>query len=276
MKDILTIGAFTVIVSVIYTGVAQLLPQLPNPAPAVVELGAKIGPEELAPTGSELFASICAQCHKDGESGRAPDLAIMGALAGDRAATRAAETGEPYTDVDYLLESLCQPGDYLVEGYGNIMPPQQKALSGGQILAVVAYLQSKGGDPTVKGTDVDPVLRFGCASGVGAAPSEGGAASAPVAVGPPEKVYEKYGCSGCHKIDSDERGIGPSLFDVGKRLDKGQLFEALLAPDAVIAEGDPPYAGGVMKQTLDGNGFFEDMTPADYQALVAWLASHKG
>jgi len=31
-----------------------------------------------------------------------------------------------------------------------------------------------------------------------------------------------------------------------------------------------------MKQTLDGNGFYKKMTPADYQALVDWLAANKG
>jgi hypothetical protein len=31
-----------------------------------------------------------------------------------------------------------------------------------------------------------------------------------------------------------------------------------------------------MKQTLDGNGFYKAMTPADYQALVDWLAGLKG
>lgn len=101
-------------------------------------------------------------------------------------------------------------------------------------------------------------------------------AAAPVSVGTPDKAYEKFGCSGCHSIEGDERKIGPSLYDVGKRLTKGQIYESILAPDAEISAGDPPYAGGVMKSTLDGNGFYTSMTPADYQALVDWLAAKKG
>jgi len=259
-----------------YTGVAQLLPQQPNYPPADVELGSKIGPEELVPKGQEAFEANCVQCHKLGESGRAPDLASIGALAQDRASERAAATGKPFTDVDYLMESLCKPGDYLVEGFGNIMPPQGKQLSGGQLLAVTAYLQSLGGDATVKGTDVDPVMRFGCISGGGPGTVATQEESAPVAVGSPEQVFTKFGCGACHSIEDDTRKIGPPLFGVGKRLSKGGIYESILAPDVVISKGDPPYAGGTMKTTLDGNGFYQQMTPADYQALVDWLYANKG
>ncbi|MFT7624191.1 MAG: cytochrome c2 [Myxococcota bacterium] len=274
MKDTIQIALFTVVVSLMYTAIAQVLPQLDAQPPAEVALGSNIGPEELAPIGAEAFKGPCTACHKIGESGRAPDLGNIGAIAADRAAERAAKTGKPFTDVDYLLEALCKPGDYLVEGYGNIMPPQQKALSGGQILAIVAYLQSMGGEASVRGTDVEAVLRFGCATSGGAAPAE--AESSAEALGTPEQIYTTFGCSGCHSIDSDERKIGPSLFGIGKRMNKGEIYEGILAPDAVIAKGDPPFAGGTMKTTLDGNGFYQKMTPGDYQALVDWLAANKG
>ena len=275
MKDFIQIFLFTVVVSLIYTAVAQVLPQMSAEPPADVKLGSKIGPEELAAKGAPMFQTVCTQCHKMGESGRAPDLGAVGALAADRAAERAQKTGKPFTSADYLIEALCKPGDYLVEGYGNIMPPQQKTLSGGQILAVVAYLQSLGGEPTVKGTDVGPIERFGCATAAGGgAPAADEGPAEPV--GTPEQVYTKYGCATCHAIDSDERKIGPPLFGIGKRATKGELYEALLAPDAKIAAGDPPYAGGVMQKTLDGNGFYKQMTPADFQKLVDWLAANKG
>jgi len=70
-------------------------------------------------------------------------------------------------------------------------------------------------------------------------------------------------------FEDGERKIGPSLFDVGKRLSKGDLYESILAPDVAIAAGDPPFAGGVMKSTLDGNGFYTSMTPADYTGNAA-------
>ena len=119
-------------------------------------------------------------------------------------------------------------------------------------------------------------MRFGCASG-GSAAGGGGAAEEASAepVGPPEKVYEAFGCSGCHALDEPTRNIGPSMQGVGKRLTKGNIYESILAPDAKLTEGDPPYAPGVMKKTLEGNGFYQRMTPADYQALVDWLAGMK-
>lgn len=276
MQNFVAIAFFTLAVSMLYTGVAQFLPQLENHPPPVVALGSNIGPEELAPIGATAFEANCSSCHKPGESTRAPDLTGMGTKAFERAAERSAETGKNFTDVDYLMEALCKPGDYLVEGYGNIMPPQGKALSGGQLLAVVAYLQNLGGEATVKGTDTEPVMRFGCVSGDGG----GGAAvaaeaSAPVDLGPPEKVYVAFGCETCHALDEPTRKIGPSLQGVGARLSKGEIYESILAPDAALTPGDPPYASGVMKQTLDGNGFYEKMTPGDYQALVDWLAGMK-
>ena len=133
MKQGLSVVAFVVLVSLIYTGIAQLLPQLENHPPAVVELGTGIGPEDLSVAGEGVFQANCVQCHKLGEAGRCPDLASIGGLAAQRAEERAAETGTPYSDVDYLVEALCKPGDHLVEGYGNIMPPQGKTLSGGQV-----------------------------------------------------------------------------------------------------------------------------------------------
>jgi cytochrome c2 len=277
MKNFVIILLFTSVTSIIYTSVGYLLPQLENHPPPLVALGADIGPEELSPIGAGVFEGNCKQCHKMGESGRAPDLANVGAVAASRAAERAGKTGKSYTDVDYLLESLCKPGDHLVEGFGNIMPPQGKALTGGQLLAVVAFLQNLGGEATVRGTMVDPVKRFDCvqAGGDGAAPG-GGGGGAKVALGSAEEIFEQFGCSGCHAAEGSERKLGPPLGDAGKRLSKGELYESLLAPDAVIAPGDPPYAGGVMKTTLDGNGFYEKMTPGDYQKLVDWLAAKKG
>ena len=275
MKHFLLIFSFTVVVSLMYTGVAQLLPQLPSYPPTKVELGSNIGPADLSAAGQGVFEANCSSCHKMGESARGPDLSGMGTRAHARAAERAEKTGKAFTDVDYLVEALCKPGDYLAEGFGNIMPPQGKALSGGQVLAAVAFLQDLGGEATVKGTDVGPVERFGCVSAGGGA-GGGDAAVEAEPVGSPEEVLQTFGCTGCHSVDSTARLMGPSLFDVGSRLDKGEIYESLLAPDAVLSPGAPPYQGAVMKGTLDGNGFYDRMTPGDYQALVDWLAEKKG
>ena len=85
-----------------------------------------------------------------------------------------------------------------------------------------------------------------------------------------------FGCIACHQLAAPVRTLGPALNDIGTRLSTSEIYESILDPDAVMAEGDPPYPPGVMKATLDGNGFYERMTAEDYRALVEWLATHKG
>ncbi|HEY3233627.1 MAG TPA: c-type cytochrome [Polyangiaceae bacterium] len=265
MKHFGLIALFTLLVSLMYTGVGQLLPQLENRPPPEVKAGSSIGPEELSEAGAAVFETNCKQCHKIGEPGRGPNLDGVGSRAALRASERAATTGKTYTPSDYLIESLCMPQAYLVQGFGPIMPPQGKALSGGQILAVASFLQTLGADATLKGTDVEPLQRFGC----GSAESGGAAAAAAQPVGPPEKIVETFGCVACHNLDSDVKKIGPGLKGLGTRLKRAEIYEAILDPDASVAPG---YPKGLMKSTIKGNGFYERMTPEDYAALVDWLA----
>ena len=49
---------------------------------------------------------------------------------------------------------MVEPADYVVEGYGPIMPDMRRSLSNEQIWALVAYLQSVGGEVTVTGADI--------------------------------------------------------------------------------------------------------------------------
>ena len=273
MKETLSIAAFTLVVSLLYTAVGQVVPQLENRPPPEVKAGSNIGPEALAEAGAGGFEANCAQCHKLGEAARGPDLADVGSRARSRAGERAAATGKAYTDVEYLLESLCKPGDFLVKGFGNIMPPQGKALSGGQLLAVTAFLQNLGGTSTIKGTDTAPLDRFSCVQ----ADEGGGAAAAEPAkpVGKPEESFVEFGCATCHSLTDPSRKLGPSLQGIGKRLGKAGIYDKLLNPGATVAAaGDgPPYEKGLMKKTLDGNGFYDRMKPVDFQTLVDWLVT---
>ena len=54
----------------------------------------------------------------------------------------------------YLYESLTNPGAFVVPGFENIMPDMRKQLSEDQIWAVIAYLQSQGGEVTVTAADI--------------------------------------------------------------------------------------------------------------------------
>jgi hypothetical protein len=63
---------------------------------------------------------------------------------------------------------------------------------------------------------------------------------------------------------------------MGKRQKKAYILESIVDPDAVIAPGAPPYPPGLMKGTLTGNGFYEKMTLANLNTLVAYLSSLQG
>ena len=264
MKNFINIALFTLVVSLIYTGIAQVLPQLEGKPPPKVEFGANTSPTDLAVAGAEVFQGPCTACHKLGEAARGPALGTMGAVAHNRAAERG------ITDVQYLVEALCKPGDYVVKGFGNIMPPQQANLKPGQLQALVAYLQSLGGDATVKGTDTQVFEDYGCVTAGAASGGGGGGAVAAKPVGSPEEAFKEFGCEGCHALDSDEKLTGPSLKGIGKRMEKWEILDALLDPDATIAEG---YEGGVMGGALAARNFYSRMSGKDYKAFVDWLAT---
>src|SRR5206468_1421231 len=79
------------------------------------------GLAEKGKAGEEIFKTkgTCGICHRIGQKGtRAPDLAGVGA--------RAAKTKPGMSARQYIIESLLQPGAYLVEGYPNIMPQVDK------------------------------------------------------------------------------------------------------------------------------------------------------
>ena len=87
--------------------------------------------------GESLFfgRGKCSTCHSIGERGsaiRCPNLGITDApytlgmpiaqRAVERAKERASKTGQPYTAVDYLVESHYAPSAYVVQGFKDEMP----------------------------------------------------------------------------------------------------------------------------------------------------------
>ena len=90
---------------------------------------------EVTPEGGEIIfwgKGRCYTCHSLGGQGsavRCPNLGQfgdrfelpIGARAEVRAKERTEETGQTYTALDYLVESLAKPDAYIVEGYKNEM-----------------------------------------------------------------------------------------------------------------------------------------------------------
>ena len=91
-----------------------------------------------------------------------------------------------------------------------------------------------------------------------------------------EEIYKQAGCLSCHKIDGPDRLVGPSLWDIGAKQDKDMIRESIVWPDKVMAPGEPAYPKGVMKSTLDGLGFYQQISIEAMETLVDYLASLKG
>ena len=271
----LTVGA-----TVFYTWVGQLVPQKEVQPPEVVEMAQDMSTDQMVEIGQEIFngKGICATCHTIGSSGalRFPDLDGIAARAGDRV---------PGMDpLDYLAQSLYEPNAYIVPGFNPGMPEINKppiGLSDDEIKAVIAYLQTLGGEATITmatrlpyaegaeaTSDVDP-------AGAGDEPPEGepaegegalataaeqvGAAVAPDAAvrsagADAAGLLARYGCDDCH---STAAGGELSLVGVG-----ASANELLVA----ITDHEPPLEGGAAAR----------MTLEEVRALARYLAGLEG
>ncbi len=240
---------------------------------------------EVTPEGGEAVywgKGRCFTCHSVGDRGsavRGPNhgqfgekfAEPMGARAVSRAKERVEKTGEDFTAVDYLVESLANPGAYVVEGYKNEMavvyaPPISLNLT--EIKAVVAYLLSQGGDLDMEAVDTAPSeITEGFYGKIAAAAAAGGGDP-----GAGEEVYEDN-CVECHAIGEDEEQFGPNLAGIAG---KGLKFisESTLKPAKSITPGfettiviakDGRKTTGVKTRDEDGE---IDITRADGEVVT--------
>jgi len=170
----LRIAALAVATTGFYTYVGQLVPQKEVHPPVDVVLSKDMTPAQMAKTGREIMDNkgLCFTCHTIGKKAgpfRYPDLDGVGA--------RAAHRVPGLTDVEYLAQSLYEPGAFIVPGFSPGMPQISKppiGLTDDEILAVIAYLQSLGGTTTVTMNTKLPWQNGG--TGL---PAAGGQATAP-------------------------------------------------------------------------------------------------
>ena len=248
----------------VFTWVANAIPQIQSDVPEELVLSDDVAPEELIAAGETLYngGGGCTACHGLGE--RAPNLLTDHAgtgLIGERCANRVA--GQDCKQ--YLHASLVDPNAHLVEGFAPIMLDASRTLSSVQIWALVAYLQSLGGEVTVTGAD------FG--DGGDAAPSAVAAAPAAPALGPftgsldPEELLAQNTCSTCHTLTGPSP-LGPSFEGIGTRLTAAEIRTSILDPGASVAEGFEAMAG--LMPPIFGN-----IPAAQLEAMVAFLASQR-
>jgi len=145
----LRIAALAVATTGFYTYVGQLVPQKEVHPPEEIVIAKDMKPEEMQKVGRQIMEGkgLCFTCHTIGKSSgpfRFPDLGGIGSRAGTRI--------PGMSDVEYIAQSMYEPGKYIVPGFNPGMPEISKppiGLTDDEILAVIAYLQSLGGTTTV-------------------------------------------------------------------------------------------------------------------------------
>jgi putative heme-binding domain-containing protein len=118
-------------------------------------------------SGEEIFwgKGRCSVCHRIGEKGyalRSPNLGQSkdGPILPIRARERASQLSLA-SGTEYLVQSIAQPGAFVVPGYNNEMPEVFRApisLTPSEIKAVILYLESLEGDTTFKEIRLPPKL----------------------------------------------------------------------------------------------------------------------
>lgn len=245
----LQIVLLTVGLTGFYGMVGQSVPQKEVHPPEVIEIAEDISADEMVDIGRGIFEGkgICNTCHTIGKSGslRFPDL---DGIAG-RSATRRAGMGA----LDYLAESLYEPNIFIVDGFSPGMPAINKppiGLTDQEILAVIAYLQTLGGEVTVDMQTKFVYTGGALEGGVVLADSDGGEATAGLS------PLESLGCVQCHDSANPAVPGSPSLNGISSRMNSDQLYLAL---------GKHSSAGGV-----------GDLTVGELQTLVQHLTELEG
>ncbi len=245
-----------------YTMVAHIIPQLESEVPEQLDLGADVTTEELVAAGERIYngAGGCTACH--GLGTRAPNLLTdhagqgqIGARCGGR------ESGKDCKA--YLHESMVEPGTYVVEGFGNIMPDMRRQLTDDQIWTVVAYLQSLGGEVTVTGADVQAASSGSEAGGPATAAAPRSTTS------DPRQLLTEHACLGCHAIDGQGPPIGPSFDGMGSRISADRIRRGILDPNVEVAAGFDQFAG-MMPAT-----FGDQLSAGQLEAIVQFLVARK-
>lgn len=267
-SPLVAILVFSLGLSLVFTLVTYVLPQVEGEAPQETEV--KLGDltmDGFVALGQELFEGkgTCTLCHKPPPMGRAPDIqgTDLAATAAERLADPRYQGGAKDPE-GYIRESLVEPSKYVVAGWGqkgsndtiSPMPAIDKPpiqLSPVELDAVIAYLQAKDGhEVTVALPTEAPAPATQTVAGAAPAPAETA-----------EAAVAKFACQACHSMLGTESPVGPSLKDVGARLTPEQIRQSILEPNAEVAAG---FAPGIMP-----GDFAARMTVKELEMIVALL-----
>lgn len=250
-----------------YTLVANAIPQVQSEVPAEADFGADVTAEELVDVGLSLYegAGGCTACHAESPGARAPNLltdyrgqGTIGARCGNRVPGLACK--------DYLHQALSDPTTHLVDEYPPIMPSVARTMDSQQVWAIVAYLESNGGEVTVTAADIQADAVGATGSVAGGAPAGGGGTAGPAVAGEDPVQITQTLCVMCHQLGGQGVALGPPLDGIGSRLSAEQLRTAILDPAASMAVGFEQMSG-IMPAT-----FGSQLTAGQLEAVVRHLS----
>ncbi len=260
---------FSVAMILAFAAITYVLPQVKGEAPEEEEMViGELTMDSFVALGEKLYQGkgTCTLCHNS--LGRAPDMLTYDVQS--TSLERIADSryqGQAGDAESYLRESMLEPSAYVVEGFGKKgsndtespmpavnQPPIQ--LSDIETDAIIAFLQQKDGNPVT--------VALPSADAAPAVEAENTAA-APALAQNAEEAIAKFGCAACHAILGSESPVGPSLKDVGQRLQPDQIRISIIDPKAEIAQGFPP----IMPE-------FPNMALAELEMVVQYLSQQTG
>lgn len=245
--NFLRVIGFSVVILLLFMGFGHILPQVEPDTSAPVEVSTDgLDMDGMIALGENLFSGkgTCTLCHNG--MGRAPDTLVMDMSAtyperlmdARYAGVSAGKEGAKAIEA-YIFESMTDPSAFVVEGFGekgsndtvSPMPTVDRApieLTVVEMNAVTAFLQDLAGlTPTVPLPSADdaPVVEE----------SSSGEAAPLLTSG--EAVVDEHGCASCHDLGGSGADLGPSLYGIGKRMSRATVMEAIIDPNAVVADG---------------------------------------
>jgi len=248
MKALVGPTIFTLVVVLLFVGIGELVTRISGEAnrPRGTAVAGEITPE----AGEALFwgRGKCSTCHAisgRGSSIRGPDQGERGPLglpigkrAEERARERSRATGRPFTPTDYLVESLIDPGAYVVSGFKNEMPNPLLppiSLTPDELRAVVLYLQTLGGTADATAIRIPETARVVRATGGESTLLAGGDAAKGQKL-----FFDEAGaaaCAKCHRVADRGATVGPELTGIGGTRDSSFIVDSILTPAKSIASG---------------------------------------
>ena len=272
MTFLKTIG-FSFVVVLLFAAFANMLPQVQSDPPVEEEISTDgLDMAGMIAYGERLFTGkgTCTLCHND--LGRAPDLLVMDLASAfderlaDPRYEGVSSGGEGASDIEsYIRESLIEPSIFVVEGFGKkgsndtispmpVVSAPPIELSEVEMNAVIAFLQDLTGlEPTVPLPSAEEAVIEEVPEEVEAAEPETD----------PLVILDNVFCAGCHDLEGSEADVGPNLNDIGTRMTAGEIIEAILYPNAIIADG---YEADYMPED-----FGEQMHTSELMVLVDYL-----